>query len=452
MLKKFIPKKLRKLNRNILLASSLAIILIVTAGTAILLSKNKSNSNSTSNQTVSEIETAPTTKGSLTLYQGVAEVKSSNDWEPAKKDFEISPGMSVRTTGAASRAEITLEDGSVVRIDANTEIKFETLTASRVVIEQLSGYVYNRVLPSESRTFTIHTKNAQFQAAGTAFRTIYSGDEEAVEVYQSSVRETNLNLQAQEGEKLTVVNAVNPSKNEKVEKLSIETIKKDPFIVWNKELDLKVDKFKSSMGYLADFDGPPIKFTSPIEESTIEVGENDTKGTVQISGTTDKGAKLTVQSKSIAGSAPTEVAVDASGNFTTNMIDAALGRSVFEFVATDRVGNATTANVSFNFNKKATVSQSSISLTLDDNDDTGDSIKFGWVLDGLTTPDGVMLVYGKSASPTLGNAEKVKVATGNSYELKTKSLKGTYHFRVCRYIENSDSCDVYSNDETSEIK
>lgn len=451
MLKKFIPKKLRKLNRNIILAGALAGILLVTGITALVLSRSHSNTQPGSAEEVSEIETAASTKGTLSILEGVVELKTQNDWEKAQKDQEVSAGSSLRTTGAASRAEVKLQDGSVIRIDANTEIKFETLTESRIVIEQLSGYAYNRVIASESRTYTLHTKNGQYQAAGTAFRTIFSGDEEAVEVYHSSVRETSLNLQAQQGEKLTVENNVDPSKNEKVEKLDIEQLKKDNFIIWNKDLDLKDDLFKNELGFLADFEGPKLKITDPAEGASIEVGENETKASLQISGTVDKGSKLTVQSKSIGGSAPIDVTVDESGNFTTGAVEAALGRSVFEFVATDKSGNKSTTNVSYNFNKKASVSQSSISLTLDSS---SDPFKFGWILEGLTTPDGVKLVYGKTASPSTGGAgvTEVKITSGNSYELKTKLQKGTYHFRVCRYNAGSDSCDVYSNDVMTEVK
>lgn len=451
MLKKFIPKKLRKLNRNLVLAGSLAVILLVTGAVAFGLSRSKTGNQSDSAQEIAEIETAETTKGKITIVEGVVDVKLQNDWEKATIDQEIVPGTSIRSTGAASRAEVKLEDGSAVRIDANTEIKFETLTESRIVIDQHSGYVFNRVIPSEGRTYVVHTEKAQFQAAGTAFRTIRTGDEEAVEVFHSAVRETTLNLQAQEGEKLTIENNVDDSKNKKVEKLDIEALKKDAFIVWNKELDLKDDAYKKDLGFLGDFDGPKLTITNPVEGSTIEVGENDTKGTVQISGTVDKGSKLTVQSKSIGGSTPTEVTVDASGNFTTGVLDAALGRSVFEFTATDSSGNKTTTNVSFTFNKKAIVSQSSISLTLNSG---GDSLKFGWILDGLTTPDGIQLVYGKNASPSMEEAgvTKVKVASGNAYDLKTKLQKGIYHFRVCRYNAASDTCDIYSNDVSTEVK
>lgn len=452
MLKKYIPKRLKSLNRNLVLAGSLAFILVLTGGIVYALSRSHSSDSSNTAQEVTEIETAPSTKGTLTIVEGTVETKGQGDWEKAQKDQEIIPGMSVRTTGASSRAEIKLEDGSAVRVDAGTEVKFEALTKARVVIEQVRGYVYNRVTPSEGRTYVVHTANAQFQAAGTAFRTINSGDEEAVEVYQSTVRETSLNLQAQEGEKLTVENQADPSKQKKIEKIDIEQLKKDPFIVWNKNLDQKDDAFKNELGFLGDFDGPIIKVTSPTDGTTIEVGENDSKGSVEITGTVDKGSKMTVLSKSISGSTPVEITVDSNGSFTTPKLDAALGRSVFELVATDKVGNKTTANVSFTFNKKAAAQESSISLTASDNDD---SIAFTWTLTGLSTPDGVALVYSRSNNVMYPNGtSNKKITDGNTYSFNKSELKkgSTYYFKVCRYIEESAGCDVHSNEVSLEIK
>ena len=453
MLKKYIPKRLQNLNRSVILAGSLAVILIIIGAGALITSRSHPKNNANSSQKVSELETAPATKGTLTIIEGTVEVKSQNDWTKAQKDQEITVGTSLRTTGASSRAEVKLEDGSVVRIDAGTEINFETLTKARIVIEQSSGYVYNRVTPQEGRTYIVHTENAQFQAAGTAFRTVNSGDEEAVEVYQSFVRETSVNLQTQEGERLAVKNRADPSKEEKIEKLDIERLKKDPFIIWNRGLDQKDDTFKNQLGFLADFEAPTIKITNPADGATIEVGENDTKGSVEISGSVEKGSKLTVQSKSISGSTPVEVTVDGSGNFTTPSIDAALGRSVFEFVATDKAGNKTTTNVSFTFNKKATAQESSITLTAQDKTD---SIDFSWTLTGLSTPDGVALVYGRSSGVIYPNGtNNKKIPSGTTYTFKKPSdwKKGsTYYFKVCRYSEDNAGCDVHSNEVSVEIK
>lgn len=452
MLKKLIPKRLKGLNRNIVLAGTLAVVLVLIGGSVFILSRSNKNSQSNSSQNAANLETAAATKGKITVIEGTVEIKGQNDWSKAQKDQEVDPGTSIRTTGAASRAEIKLEDGSAIRIDASTEITFETLTKSRVVIEQHSGYIYNRVMPIEARTYVVHTENAQFQAAGTAFRTSSSGDEEAVEVFQSTVRETSLNLQAKEGEKLTVINNSDPSLDDKIQKLDIEQIKKDPFIIWNKSLDQKDENFKNDLGFLSDFDGPKIEITNPAGESSIDVSENESKGTVQISGTTEKGVKLTVQSKSIAGSSPIDVTVDGSGGFTTPSIDGALGRSVFEFIATDKAGNKTTTNVSYNFNKKVVTQESGIQLTATD---AGDTINFQWSLTGLTTPDGVALLYSRTNNVTYPNGtNNRKISSGNTYSFKKSDLKkgSTYYFKVCRYNEDTADCDIHSNEVSLEIK
>jgi hypothetical protein len=434
-------KYFRSLGRNTKLAVILFLVLAVVAVWAGLFRKNNVSiaDNATEQQEVKTIENAPIIKATLTLAEGVVEQRNElGEWSKAEKDITFNVGMGLRTVGAASRAVLTLEDGSVVRLDANTEITFESLSQASVVIEQKSGNVYNRIIASNSRSYSVKTDNAQFQSVGTSFRTIASGDEEAVEVYQNSVKETTNNKSAQEGEKLIARSNVNPDKNNYLEKLDIEIIKKDLFIIWNREQDLQNPAFKSQLGFLKDFDGPKIDITEPAVGSVVTVPIESPQATVTIKGKTDKGSKLTVQSKSIGASTPVEVAVGDDGSFDSGILTAAMGNSTFELIATDPIGNKTTLNVSYSFKRQSTVQEQSIVLEVSQ---TSDKLLFEWSLTGISTPNGVKIYWGETSNPA---TVLQTVTSGNSFEtdkLPKFTNNKTYYFRVCRYLSSSDTCD-----------
>lgn len=434
------------MQRNIALAGVLSVVLIFAAVFAATFRKSASPSNTNESEEVAQIDTAESITATLTIAEGTVEQRTDGVWSKASKDLQITPGMSLKTTGAASRAAVEIADGTVVRIDAGTELKFETLTSSRIVIQQASGHLYNRVKPGTERAYIVQTKNAQFQSVGTAFQTIASGDEEAVEVYENSINETIKNIRVNSGEKLIAKSNVNPSKDGQKEKLDVEALKANLFVVWNRDLDKQNDSFKNSLGFLTDFDGPQITISTPPSGSNITVGSSSTQGTVQIGGSTDRGTKMTVISKSLAGSSPVSVPVDESGNFTTDSLTAPLGSSVFEFVGTDPVGNKTTVNVTYNFIKESSTQNQGISLSVDTSDNS--TLKFGWILEGMTTPDGVYLVYGRSSNPSFDKSsdKKVLIKSGNATTLKSSEVKGKYYFRVCRFNADSNSCDSYSNE------
>lgn len=452
-LKRLHPKNLKKLSRNTILASSLVGILVIVGAWSVIFSSNTSKEIAQNDeQEVTDIETTPAMGAIVSYIEGIVEYKDDKgSWATANTETSLVTGTGLKTTGASSRAIVLLDDGSAVRLDANTEVSFESLTMSRVVIAQESGHVYNRVTPSESRSYIVNTEEAQFQSVGTAFRTIANGDEEAVEVYQSSVKETSTNLSANEGEKLIVKSSVNPEKNETKEKIDIETLKKDTFITWNKEQDLKDPNFKSTLGFLSDFDGPKIEVTEPVVGSTVEMDSNSPEGSVNMKGKTDAKSTLTVQSKSQSGSVVVPVTVNDDGSFETGLIIAPIGNSVFEFIATDKVGNKTTLSAKYLFKRKAVVQTQGITLSIDSTSDE-DNLLLSWSLSGITTPDGVKVLYGKNSDPSYPDdyrGDYIQTGTTTSIEKSSISAGKPYYFKVCRYT--SSDCDVYSNEVIVEL-
>lgn len=433
------------LSRNTKLAIILVVILLFVGLLTFIFTRSTSDQTFSDEQVVETETEVETINASISLRQGTLEIKDENgEWVDVPTDYAPSEGDVLRTVGATSRSVIAYEDGTELRLDANSEIEFLTLRTDRIVVRHINGYTYSRVISNENRAYIIESTNAQYEAVGTAFKTAASGDEQAVEVYHNTVHETILNKKPNEGEKLTVKSLTTPDKDGEIEKLDIEQVKQDQFMTWNKNLDEQNENFKNDLGFLKDFDAPDINITSHQDGETVLLDSSATEGTIEFSGNTEKGSKVTVQSKSQSGSQPIDVSVDGGGNFTTPVLSAPLGNSVFEFVVKDRVGNTATKNIRINFQRKSapvTSVQDGIALSAVKD---GTKINLSWELLGnLKAEDGYKVVWADSSQPVYPGD------TAQPTDKRSKTIspgKGTWFIRVCEYNSSDSKCNVYSNE------
>jgi|GEM_PF-2495130 hypothetical protein len=444
------------LNRNAKLALVLTATLVVVGVFAVILSSDDSTNNEDYANDQSQInEATEKTESTISLREGTLEYKDeSGEWVDAPEDLKPTEGTMLRTIGATSRAVVVFSNSSELRIDANSEAEIKTQNAERVVIKHINGYTYNRVVTSDNFSYIVETENAQYESEGTAFKTNSTGDEQAVEVYQSTVHETTTNKKPKEGEKLTVKNEINPSKDGEIVKIDIEVVKKDLFMTWNRNLDIQNENFKNDLGILKDFDGPEIAIDNPADGSTVLLEPDATEGATEFSGKTEKGSSLTVQSKSQAGSQAIKIDVGAEGNFVSPVITAPLGSSVFEFVAKDRNGNTTTKNIRVNFQKKSAPISTNGTITLSLSN-AGNDVKAQWDYSaGYLPENGVKIVYSKSANPTYGSGATSEFSNGKSQTVifNPSQVGETYYFRICDYDPDSNTCTNYSNQESIKIK
>jgi len=459
-----LPKfDLKNLDKNYVLAGSLAAILIIVGVSAFILTRDSSEQLASNDETVDEQTSEVQPIGAtVILTEGTLQtLDDSGEWQDYKKNAEVTEGTKFKTVGASSRAVIAFDDGSALRIDANSEVELETLHADRIEILHTSGYTYNRVLPTSDMTYIVKSADAQYQALGTAFKTAVTGDEQSVEVYHSSVIETGLNKTAKEGEKLIVKSNTTPSDNGAIKQLDIEEIKTDAFLEWNRALDENDENYKDSLGFLSDITSPEITLNAT-DGATILLDPNASEGTTEISGTTEQGITLTVQSKTQSGSSPVNVTVGADGAFTTPVLTAPVGSAVFEFVAKDRAGNTATKTIRITFQRKSTPvgesggsNNSSIVLSGSLNG-SNDKINLSWAFSGSTSaPDGVKLVFSKTSDPLLANSDPdaIMVSSGDSATVNVSKFESgkTYYIKACIYDNGSSSCGLYSNQITIDI-
>ena len=123
--------------------------------------------------------------------------------------------------------------------------------------------------------------DVSYQSVGTAFKTINTDTTKGVEVYSSKVKikkgeevngiKKSEELIVEEGNGFYIKNLDNPLKENVIEKLQIEEIAADPFIIWNKEQD-KVQYVEEDLGILAETDQitPSINLSgSAVEEGFL---------------------------------------------------------------------------------------------------------------------------------------------------------------------------------------
>lgn len=453
---KKVTDKFSSLNRNAKLAVILVIILVFSGILAFGISSNNASVSQFENkEETGVVEETPSINAMISLKEGTLQAKNDEgEWEDVQTDFQITENDSLRTVGATSRAVIVFDDGSELRLDADSEVELTTVTAGRIVIRQVSGYSYSRVTEVEARSYVVETADAQYEAEGTAFRTVASGDEQAVEVFHNTVVETKSNTTVQEGEKYIVRSQVRPVDDDTIQRLDIEDIKQDNFMQWNRDLDLNSELFEDKLGFLGDFEAPDIAINDPKPDETILLEPNASEGTVTISGTTERNARLSVQSKSLPDSTEVEVTVNDDGSFTTPVLKAPLGSSVFTFIVRDRVGNTDEINIRYTFQRKSspiTNGQGSYVLGVSQQND---NIVATWSLGSNNAPDGVRLVYTDSASPSYGDALDLSIKkSSQSASLNLDDFEDgkTYYFRICIYDKDDDTCNNYSNEVSVEI-
>jgi hypothetical protein len=440
-----------KFNRNTVLAASLAVLLIIVGVFSIVLTNNN-NEESQDEVVVEEREQAQLLGATILIDEGTIQIISqeTGEWQDANTTTVLEQGAELRTVGATSRAVIGFDDGSALRLDANSEVVLEEMTTERIVIKHVSGYTYNRVLPSESITYVVTSKDAQYEALGTAFRTASTGDEQSVEVYHSSVIETNTNKTPKEGEKLVIENKTNPSENGSITKLDIEDVKNDPFMEWNRELDLNDENFKDTLGFLSDVTAPEITIDKN-DGDVVLLEPNASEGTIELTGKTESSAKLTVQSKSQSGSSPVGVSVAGDGTFKTPVLTAPIGNSVFEFIATDRAGNKNVSTLRITFQKKSQpVIGNAVSFVLSSTiDNNNEKLQLNWKIKGIEAPDGYKVVYEKgNQNPVFNQGSSQSFPTketSGSIKFDNFNGSGTHYVKVCIYDANSGTCGQYSN-------
>jgi hypothetical protein len=372
-------------------------------------------------------------------------------WQDAKAGDQIAEMTYIRTQPSA-RAVITLDDGSAIRVNSGSVVKIDSLDPNNVVVTNVSGEVYTRVVPSE-RSFSVVVADEEYEALGTAYKTVNTAEIKGVEVYQSTVKLVKGDVSVTEG-KYYYADAADANVKQKLSDIPVEKVKADAFLAWNYEQDKQNSEFKDKLGYLTKIDEP---VEQPKPAATKPVSQN-TAASIQLSGKAyDTGVKLSWTLKNVSAPNGLKIVKGTAANPTYGKNDAVFVKAgttsyawklkdgqtyhfrvcVYSDGACSLYSNNVTVTAPVYTEPQPT---GSLSLTGTGGKDVS------WVLNG-SSPKGYKLVWSTSPNP---------VYPGNDYNYysdpKTMSgsinpgVDGTYYVRVCMYT--GSGCTNYSNEIT----
>lgn len=271
-----------KKKKWLLISGIIAVVTVVLLGAAWWLLRDNQGTDSSSVHDQSA--TVYPQGAAITSIDGTVEVNTSDGWTAASSGTNLSQGDQIRTA-ANSRAVVTLDEGSAVRLDASSVVAFTTLNVGDVTIDNLSGRVYTRVVPSESRTFVVTVDTAPYRAMGTAYMTLNESKKKGVEVYESTVTtkdSSGADQEVKQGEAFYSEDG-DSSSEDKITKLDVDKLKENTFLKWNKQQDEKTEEFAKKLGVLTDIDKPS---TNKDDEEKEESSESESPSTSEPTPTT----------------------------------------------------------------------------------------------------------------------------------------------------------------------
>lgn len=238
----------------VMIGGIVAVLMILLAGGIWWTLRNNQGTDSSS---TTQSATIYPQGAALTSIEGTVEVNTGDGWITATSGTNLEQGDQLRTA-KNSRAIVTLDEGSAIRLDASSSVAFTTLNVGGVTVDNQSGSVYTRVVASESRTFVVTIGNVPYRAMGTAYMTVNRSAQKGVEVFESTVTTKDskgTDKEVAQGEAFYIKDK-DASDVDKVKKLDLEKLKKNTFLKWNKQQDEKDEKFANKLGVLKEIDKP----------------------------------------------------------------------------------------------------------------------------------------------------------------------------------------------------
>jgi hypothetical protein len=369
------------------------------------------------------VETIPLA-ATVAYIDGSLQLKSGEAWNALSVGDDLKAGDVIKT-GAPGRAIVNFDDGSAVRLDANTEVFIQQCDNEAIVLAQSNGQIYNRVHKSDSLIFSVLGKETRITAMGTAFTVnMNRADQVIIKVLESKVK---VEEKQKQEEVLAGEMAIVNQKEETVKKSTLAYGElQDDFHQWNKTEDVKIE---APLGFLAEVP-PVLKITAPVD------GGETYSANIDVTGKTN-GTKLYVNGNEISIS---------EGQFKKS-VALSLGKNVIAVKAVNEFEKITETSIIVYKKEKAeepVVKPVSSGISLSGALVDG-KVKLSWSLSNMTSAKGFKVVYNESGNPVYpGDTYHYLSDPGARSDVWTGLKAGkTYYFRVCEYL--SGKCGVYSN-------
>ncbi|GAB4286626.1 MAG: hypothetical protein Kow0081_4590 [Candidatus Dojkabacteria bacterium] len=396
--------------------------------------------------------------GEVVFLEGTAEYRNGDDgWKDLQTNSSIKENQEIRILGEG-KLIINLDDGSAVRLSGNSTIAFTSLDPENVVISNIAGDVYTRVVKAD-RSFAVKVDEVTFKSLGTAYMTFNKETEKGVEVFESKVaviEGTTTNVVIEEGNKYYIKKQDAPEATKQIIKLSQEEILNDEFIQWNKEQDSQNAEYAKNLGI---FDDPvipsgTISATATQVENGIKVSwtienMNPTQGFKVVKSTNENPTFGTDESFYLSDPNAREFTYEIKDGQTYNF-------RVCQYTGNDCVNysNNVSAAAPLKAEQPAPAPAPSpspaptptASISLGGHSDAN-GINLNWVPANVDVSKGFKVVYSKTNSAPTYGVDTSKYVDGGTRSITIPLKDGkTYYFRVCRYTGNG--CDTYSNTMT----
>lgn len=173
--------------------------------------------------------------------------------------FHFSPFLSLwlqadHLTGVAELREITLEDGSVVVLDAGSAIAIRH-DAERRAVTLLAGSAFFRVLPAQDRPFVVVADDVTVTVTGTAFDVRSGADGVSVAVQSGTVEVTVAGLKHEadtlaSGERLSISRATRQAARAEIAPRDVALWRERRVVVDDAPLAEVVDELRRHYGGL----------------------------------------------------------------------------------------------------------------------------------------------------------------------------------------------------------
>ena len=390
----------------------------------------------------------------ITDLNGTVEYNVGEGWNEVEPGQDLQEGHQLRTLDD-SRAVVSLDDGSAIRLDSDTVITVVSLTTADVTIQNETGQVYSRVTESDTRVYTVNVGEDEYQALGTAYKTVNDTEEKGVEVYHSKVKATDSEKEEKEvGEgEAFFSKSSDPELVDKVSKLDLEKLKDDEFLKWNQEKDKSEKEFSDKLGFIKDIDQPKDGDSEPAATSSDGISawgstyDDGVKISWSVKGVnTSNGFKVVYSTKDSTPSYGEDAAQYAGAGDSSKKLNLTDGNKYYFRVCAWNGGSgcssySNTVTVTAPKKEKEKVTEGTMSAELDGN-------TLAWSFSG-NAPHGYKVVVNQEGEPEYPSDSKFY--SGSTSVDMTKVLKndeaGTYKVRVCAYTAGTQDagCVYYSN-------
>ena len=443
---------MKKINWKIM-GLVLVVILIIAGIFGLYFYKKNSKSQSSEQENTSP--TADYYQGQVEYIEGQVEKRESPElgWLTAEKSDLVKAGNEIRTFND-SRAVITFEDGSALRMDADTEISFQPQENNIEVILK-KGTIFNKVAKNENRTYTVAAGEFKVVALGTAFSVEQQDDNDTkVMVLESQVQVTDKDNNA--------IEKIETGEKAKLEKESIkqENIKEedteDKFIAWS----IKEEKLENVVKEEEQKKEEEKKEEITSNAQIVLTGSKSDKG-VKLSWKTTgvsipNGFKLVKSTEKNPVYPGNEYIYLSNSDIRSYEWKIDTGKQYYFRICAYQT-NGTCGLYSNNLlldtpsGSKDDDYASKITLSVVDKGD--DYVKLKWDISGGKAPNGFKIVKDTKSDPTYPSDDDWEYESdkdARSFKW-TKNLKDgkKYYFRVCVYL--GGKCGTYSNNVSVEF-